>query len=202
MTTNGIPITVRFGGVILLSLACFWVAFEGKSCYGQHQVDSHVQQADVDHVNAVVYAQEGAKDDTDELKAKAEVARLKAKLAQVQASIPVVQPIPVPTSPVVGGDNSQPGAGYDVPGASSLPTPDPEKALLRELVAAQDVQIKTLTLSRDAWRSSAQASAAEAVQVRAALTAQQGVSKAQRWLGRAEGFAVGFGLGYAGGKFR
>ncbi len=75
------------------------------------------------------------------------------------------------------------------------------------LIAAQDrqiqdqtLQIKTLSLARDSWRLSAQESAAEALQLRSALAAQQGVAKYQRWLGRFEGFAVGLGTGYVAGR--
>ena len=62
-------------------------------------------------------------------------------------------------------------------------------------IADRDNLISSLTLARDAWQASANASAAEAVQLRAAMAAQAGLIRAAEIKGFLIGFAVGNGTG-------
>ena len=71
-----------------------------------------------------------------------------------------------------------------------------------EVIKDQDVKISGLILSRDAWRGSAESREAEAIQLRAALTAQQGLNTGALWRGRIQGFAVGIASGYVAGRLR
>ena len=193
---------LRWLGIAVLAAACIWITFGAKSCVGQHQVAVHVQQADQDHEAAVTSAAQGATHDqeADQHQAQlqgdaAEVARLRAELARVRKA-PTAPPAP-PQAP--GAPEPEPMA----------PPVDLAAVVAQQdlLITAQDKQIQdqagqihTLTLARDSWRLSAQDSAAEAVQLRSALAAKEGVMKAQRWMGRLEGLAVGLGASYVGGR--
>ena len=64
----------------------------------------------------------------------------------------------------------------------------------------QAVQIHTLTLDRDFWKTAYGESSKEATARRLALEGQLAATKAALWRGRIEGFVVGIGAGYAGGK--
>ncbi|BDU76285.1 hypothetical protein [Mesoterricola sediminis] len=189
----------RWIGPVLLALACLWIALDVRSCTARRSMDNAAQQADQSHETAVIAAAQGAAHDAEaqarEAKlqdAEARVARLKAQLSRLQAA-PLAPVPPVGTVPpvVAGGDN----AGGE-PGIQ--PAGDPEKAVLRELVQAQDVQIQglkaqlnTVTLSRDSWRMSAQARAQESIQLRASLAAAQGLAKAEYWRGFRTGLLAG-----------
>lgn len=94
-------------------------------------------------------------------------------------------------------------------GATIAPVPDlmPVVGKQRELILAQDAHIAllegrvlNLTLARDSWRNSAQAIQQEAIQLRAVITAQQGLIKGALLKGRFQGFMVGAASGYVGGK--
>ena len=202
MTIPTISGPLKWVGIAALACACAWITFSAKSCVGQHRVDAQVQQADQHHEAAVAASSQGADHDqeADQHQAQlqgdaAEVARLRAKLARVRKAPPAA---PAPPS--------TPGAPEPEPVA---PPVDLAAVVAQQdlLITAQDKQIQdqagqihTLTLARDSWRLSAQESAQEALQLRSALLAQQGVAKAQRWMGRLEGLAVGLGAGYVGGR--
>ena len=198
---NLIPKPAKWFLLALGALLLILVGLRAASCVGTHQVAAHVQQADQHHEVAVTSAAQGVIHD-QEAQAQApqiqsdasEVARLRAEVARLR------HPVPAPPS------------ASDVPEAQPLAPPVDLTAVVAKqdlLIAAQDKQIqdqagqiKTLSLARDSWRLSAQESAAEVLQLRSALAAQQGVAKSQRWLGRFEGFAVGLGTGYVAGRIR
>lgn len=101
------------------------------------------------------------------------------------------------------------------PGLASVPA-DPELLALRAKNMAQaavifdqdryiktlELQLDTTTLSRDSWRTSAQASQAEIVQKNAVIAAQQGLIAGALLKGRLQGLAVGLGSGYFAGSIR
>lgn len=75
-----------------------------------------------------------------------------------------------------------------------------------KLIQAQDAafsglqaQLLATSAARDAWKRSAEEGGREAVQLRAALAAQQGIAKSALLRGRIQGFALGFASGAAGG---
>lgn len=192
----------RFLGILLVGLAVIWIALGARSCYGEHQVDTHMQQADQNHQDAANQAGQGTAYDRQEeaqkvplQEAREEVARLRAEVARMR------RPAPRPNTPA--GPAQEPPVV--VPATVDLA---PLVAQQDLLIQAQDRQIKgleaqtiTLTLARDAWRSSAQASAAEAVQLRAALAAKDGLIQAAYWRGFRNGLAVGGASGAAGGGY-
>lgn len=193
---------MRIAGACIIAGAYLWFAFGARSCVGQHQATVAVQKADEHKAAAATDAAQGAAHDQEAAaqapivwKDAAEVARLRATLARLRQAPPAA---PVPP-PAPGTPEPQPVA----------PPVDLAAVVAQQdlLIAAQDKQlqdqagqIKTLTLARDSWRLSAQESAAEAAQLRSALAAKEGVLKAQRWMGRIEGLAVGLGVGYVGGR--
>lgn len=178
----------------------------GRSCYLRHEVHKQAQQADQSHESAAVHAAEGAVYDAQtqaqakELEAAAaEVARLRAEVARLRRAPAPVPPMPKP-----------PTEPEPVPMPITPPVdlaPLVEK--LDELVKAQDreigglkAQVATLTSARDSWRLTAQDSGREALQLRAALAAQQGLTRNALWKGRLQGLAVGFTTGYVAGRLQ
>ncbi len=198
---NLIPKPAKWFLLALGALILILVGLRAYSCVGTHQVDAHVQQADQHHEAATSSAAQGAAHDQEAQAHEpqiqndtAEVARLRAEVARLRhpAPAPPSSPDISPAEPVAPPvDLSAVVAGQDL------------------LIAAQDrqiqdqtLQIKTLSLARDSWRLSAQESAAEALQLRSALAAQQGLIKGALWRGRLQGFAVGLGSGYIAGRLR
>jgi hypothetical protein len=185
--------------IVAVGLGIVYAGLWVTSCLGRHQVTAHVQQADQQHIVAAAQAAQGEAHDQDvaarqpQLQDDADqVARLRAEVARLRR--------PAPSGP----------------GAPSMPEPEPVVppsdlvAVVAKqdlLIAAQDkliqdqgTQILSLTLARDSWKASSQAGAAEAVQLRSAMAAQQGLAKSQRWLGRVEGLGFGLAVGYVGGR--
>lgn len=193
---------LRWLSVAVLAAACLWVALDVKSCTGKRQVSADVIQADTNHEEAKQDAAQGAKYDV----------RATAQATQVSADDTTVAGLRAEVARLRAASRPAPTA----PGAPEAPAPEPvgPPVDLAPLVAKQDelvaaltkenvdlkIQVNTLTLSRDSWRLSAQDSAAEAVQLRAALAAQQGIAAANLWRGRIEGFAVGVASGYVAGR--
>ena len=62
------------------------------------------------------------------------------------------------------------------------------------------VQVLNLTAARDSWHSAYDESSKEAGALRIAHSAALAAAQSNRWMGRLEGFAVGFGSGYLAGK--
>ena len=173
------------------------------SCYNRREVANQTQQADQSHASGVVHQTEGtvydaqAQAQADELKAAAaEVARLRAEVARLRraaAQVPAV---------------SQPAAVPEPAPTPTQPPVDPALvAKLDELVQAQDreigglkAQVMTLTSSRDSWKLAAQDFQRAELQTRAALAAQQGLTRNALWKGRLQGLAVGLGTGCVIGR--
>lgn len=132
-------------------------------------------------------AQTGAQDKT--------IAALKARIAKLRPELPSVPDVHVP--PVV------PGGAPDDLGHAAL------DAARDELIAAQDGQISTLKSEIGELRLTISAkdlaldeSFKRARSLELALQAQKSAAKAGKWMGRLQGFAVGVGVGYAGGRLR
>lgn len=200
---GSITTRARWLGVAALALACLWIAFDARSCVGQHQVGHAVQVADQHHEAAIIHAAQGDAYDhqvnaqqVPVQEAAAEVARLRAEVARLRKA--TAAPPVAPVGP--GAPDPQPV----VPGVDLAPLVAQQDAL----IAAQDNQIRalgnqvaTLTLARDAWRQSAQASAAEAVQLRAALAAKDGLIEAAYRRGLRTGLMIGGASGFGGGSY-
>lgn len=190
--------------LILGCCAAALLAFAYGGWQGMHErkADAAMVSADELHVTAAVATGKAEVYDeqikTDQPKTDASAAttkRLRAELAALRIT---------PDAPDAS-DSSAPI------GAPIAPVPDlgPVVAKQRELISAQETRItllegnvSTLTLSRDAWRTSAQASAQEAVQLRAVIAAQQGLIAGALLKGRLQGLAVGLGSGYVAGGLR
>lgn len=120
----------------------------------------------------------------------AELSRLRASHASAEASAPR------------GASDFEPVPGPVVDLALVVAKQDELIKAQADVIQAQDVKISGLILSRDAWKGSAEAREAEAIQLRAALTAQQGLNAGALWRGRIQGFAVGIASGYVAGRLR
>jgi len=178
----------------------------GRSCYLRHEVQQHTQQADQSRESAATHAAEGAVYDaqaqaqTDQLQADAaEVARLRAEVARLRRAAAWV-PAPPPPASV---PEPEPVLPPVAPAVDLAPLVE----RLDELVKAQHreigglkAQVATLTSARDTWKLTAQDSGREALQLRAALAAQQGLTRNALWKGRLQGLAVGFATGYVAGR--
>ena len=75
-------------------------------------------------------------------------------------------------------------------------------AAQKNVISQQDTQILVLTGSRDQWKAAYESEKRANVGLQISLDAQKTVSKSSKWLGRIEGFAIGFGVGYLGGRVR
>jgi hypothetical protein len=162
-----------------------------------------IVQAQVQAVQAAGHAGAAVEVDrrVDDLQAalvasKAEVARLKAVLKAKQAS---AQKIEATTA-------LQPMGGPAPAAQIVVQEVDPLKD---QLIEAQDrriglleTQVGNLTRARDEWKAAYEARSREAVARELALEAQIAATKASRWRGRIEGFAVGIAVGYVGGRLR
>ena len=198
---------LRYLGLGLLAAALIVGGIWTSSAIRHHQVDQRVGQADQHHENATKAAGQGAvydqqaearksilaMDDTAVQHEHAQVLQLRAELAKLRTPAPVSSTPPdappVDLAPVVAKQDQL---------ISALTS---ENAALRTANADLQSQTDTLIHARNAWKQSAGESAAEALQLRAALKASQGLVKAQRWEGRIEGLAIGLGGGFAIGRF-
>jgi len=195
-----------------------------RSCVGRRQVDAHVQQADTHHQAAVVAAAQAEVYDAQVTKEQAQVKQHDSEVASVDQEVAgrrahvaeVRRGLDAPAAGEPAGHSVDPGQGVGAPvdQAELVAQLKATVSALDDLVASQDAQhqqdlqriadrdalISTISLSRDAWRLSAQASAAEAVQLRAALAAQQGLIEGALLKGRIQGFSVGLGSGYLAGR--
>jgi predicted negative regulator of RcsB-dependent stress response len=136
--------------------------------------------------------------------ANAEVARLRAALARVRPG-GVGAPVP-PAVPGVPGDQPA-GAPADLAPvvaaqAELIQAQDARHEADQQVIGALQVQVVDLTAARDAWRMAAQEREQEATAQRIAQEAALSAAKAERWKGRLEGLAVGFGSVYLAGRLK
>ena len=73
-------------------------------------------------------------------------------------------------------------------------------ALLTKENTNLKTQVVTITLARDSYRAALGDCQRETACLRLAHDAQVAALKSERWKGRLEGLAVGFGAGYIGGR--
>lgn len=208
MTPDGIKSLPKWLLPSLVGACLVIFGLWGRSCYLRHEEAAAVQQADQAHNDAVTHAAEGKIHDAQaEAQAQAvasdaaEVARLRAEVERLRRA-PARVPAPPKPAEVPEPEPATPPA----PAAVDLV---PLVAKLDELVKAQDreiggltAQVATLTRARDSWKLAAEDSEREALQLRAALAAQQGLTKNALWRGRIQGFAVGFATGYVAGRLK
>lgn len=190
------PRWATYAGAAVLGVACLYIGISTYSCHKTLKVEGAVIRANQAHESAVVNAAQGTVHDAQAESLKAENQRLRERLRKLSQARPQVDPKPDSAPPVGNGGDSGESNGNLV----SLHMGDAEKATLLDLVAVQEKQIKVLTLARDDWKRAYEQSAQEAIQLRSALAAKEGMAKAERWKGRLEGLAVGVALGYVGGR--
>ena len=128
-----------------------------------------------------------------------EVARLRQALRKTEGKLDVAnrEPLPVEDGPRIVALESRVAALTE--------TVDAQK----NLIQAQDAslqgvkaQLVTMTAARDAWKRTSEEGGREAVQLRAALAAKEGLEKSALWRGRLQGLAIGIGAGYLGGRIK
>ena len=207
--------------VALWSLVAAGVVVLGAvvtSAHFQRQYTTAIQAADEAHgrtdaaiesarradAAAQTQASANAEQAKDVAKAKLETSKAKAELARVLVQIHQTNPV-IP--PVSGSGNAASVAvdtHAELISAQAVVIEKQEKE-----IAAQDGQIQGLTRSlasmtqaRDAWKRTSEEGGREALQLRAALAAQEGLTKGALWKGRIQGFVVGLGSGYVGGRLR
>ncbi len=101
------------------------------------------------------------------------------------------------------------GTAAPVDGLPSEPAGDLALDAADAVISAQDglikeqaAQILDLTVSRDSWKGAYEEEHRRAVALQIALDAQKHAAKSGKWVGRLQGFAIGLGAGYVGGKLR
>jgi len=168
-----------------------------RAVQSEKQADEAKGKADA--LKAVAIQKDQAIDAADPrlAESRAKMDRLTAELSRLRASQASAQ----------ASSNREATCSEPVPGpvADLAPVVAKQDELIKaqaDVIQAQDVKISGLILSRDAWKGSAEAREAEAIQLRAALTAQQGLNAGALWRGRIQGFAVGIASGYVAGRLR
>jgi hypothetical protein len=192
---------LKWGGIALLALGCGWAVFHFEAGHASAKVAAAVAQAEQQHVAAVASAAQGVVYDQQVQVQAPKIQTDSAQVAALRAQLAALRSRPVPPPPAPGTPDPQPVS----------PPVDLVAVVAQQdlLIKAQDVQIQdqavqihTLTLDRDAWKTAYDSSSKEANLRQIALEAQIAATKASRWQGRIEGFVVGLGAGYVGGKFR
>lgn len=208
MDINGIPLKFRWAGAVVLALACLWIAFDARSCVGQHNVsaasdqsqqhngaaNAHHQQAD-NFDRKEQEAGKTLKDAQDRLaRANAALARAEARLAAQNASH---------DEPVDGANLPPTGVPTDV--VEGLKA---ENAAQKEVITSQALVIKgweirfdAVSKARDAYRDEAKERAAAWVQEHAARVAAEGLAKAEYRRGLLHGFIAGNATGAGGALY-
>ena len=200
-------------GTLVIGTICAWTCHKTRETHAIQQADQHHEAAVTAAAQGAAYDHQAAQQTPIIQSDAATVAALRAAVARLRDAAAVSHPAPLV---VVAPGEGQP-TGHPVEGghptalvpASMVVDLAPLVAKQDQLIQAQERQIQdqtaiigTLTLSRDSWRLSAQQSSAEAVQLRAALAAQQGLTASALWKGRIQGFAVGIAGGYVAGRLR
>ena len=192
---------MKWLGIAALALGCGWAVFHFEGGHASAKAAAAVVQAEQQHVAAVASAAQGAVYDQQVQAQAPKIQTDSAQVAALRAQLAALRSRPVPPPAAPGTPDPQPVA-----------EPVDLVAVVAQqdlLIKAQDVQIQdqavqihTLTLDRDSWKTAYDSSSKEASLRQIALEAQIAATKASRWQGRIEGFVVGLGVGYAGGKFR
>ena len=196
---------------VLLSLVCLAIGLGTFQRFGSHQVAKDVQQADTNHQAAgaarsesVAHDTQAARDEAQKTQDDAQAARSAAAVAQADAQVARVRsalaPRPLPPPGPGLPETPPPAPPVDLtPLVAALEVDNQalkaQHTLDVQRLADRDHLIASLTAARDSWHTSADQSAAEAVQLRAALAAQQGLTKAAEL----KGFLYGFMFGGATG---
>lgn len=122
--------------------------------------------------------------------------RAEQELARSKMERPPVVPVPLPAIPGTPvGDLGVEGGWRDLVGR--------QEAVIQAqayYINGLETKISDLTISRDAWKASAQAGEREAAGLRIALEAQKSLTKGALWKGRIQGLAIGLGSGYVLGR--
>lgn len=197
------PIVTAVGVVLIVGASIFglgyWQGIKHQSSKAdQAEARANVAKGEADALRRQANAKDaeiiGLKSSKDRADDEARI--LRAKLAKLPRPNATDAGIPVgPVEPIADpGD----GTGHLLARIE----------LQDELIQAQEAQVKTrdaliltLTESRNSWKASADARSAEALNLRAALAAKDGLIRAAQLKGFAYGFAFGAaGGGYAGYK--
>ena len=201
----------RIAGALLVAFACVAIGTGVFSRYEARKVAKDVQQADTNHqaaavarTEAVTHDAQAASDQAKQQQDDAQAARSAAAVAQADAQVARVRsalaPRPLPPPGPGLPETPPPAPPVDLtPLVAALEVDNQalkaQHTLDVQRLADRDHLIASLTAARDSWHTSADQSAAEAVHLRAALAAQQGLTKAAEL----KGFLYGFMFGGATG---
>lgn len=159
------------------------------------KADEAKGRADAERTRAEGFDQAAKKATAAKLAADDKAARLAGEVARLRGAILRVDPDPPEGNAPVG---PFPESGL----AEVVAKQDELIQAQRGQIQARDEEIKGLVIARDAWRDAHREREQEALQLRAALKAQEGIAAANLWRGRVQGFAVGISIGLAGGRSR
>lgn len=133
------------------------------------------------------------------LERERDILRLRDKLNITQARLQTVMARPIPEDLAPRLDELQSRI------LVLVETTNDQKRLIQAqdgAISGLQAQLLATSEARDAWKRSAEEGGREALQLRAALAAQQGIAKNAVWKGRIQGLAVGLGAGYIGGRLK
>lgn len=133
------------------------------------------------------------------LERERDILRLRDKLNITQARLQTVMARPIPEDLAPRLDELQSRI------LVLVETTNDQKRLIQAqdgAISGLQAQLLATSAARDAWKRSAEEGGREALQLRAALAAQQGIAKNAVWKGRIQGLAVGLGAGYIGGRLK
>jgi len=182
--------------------AGYWQGIKHQSnAAEQAEVRANVAKGEADALKRQANAKDAeiAAKDSGLAEARADVARKVEALRSIRAHVHVSGTADESEQPILAGPE------YLEPNLAGNGIIAAQDALIQSqayLIKSQEVKISDLLISRDLWKSSAEAREREAAGLRIALEARKSLTKGALWRGRFQGIAVGAALGYAGGRLK
>ena len=195
----GAALVIGLFGAVAFGVSHFAGKIESKA-KTQSKVDEGKAQAHAEQAKASDAAAQNLKAELDAT--KADLDRLTAERGALLRKLA--------TAKQNSGNQSIPPASAVAPPVAAVPVDDGRDAVIAkdaEVIESQARVIKgyeastsQLVISRDQWKAAYDAEARRAAGLEIALAAQKTVSRSDKWIGRLQGFAIGIGVGYAGGR--
>ena len=183
-------------GVVIGAL--IGIAHVAQKISGKAEASAKIEEKKADaHADAVKVSDKQVED----IKTKLDIAqtnldRLTSERDALLRKIkqpPSPGPVALPTLPAIPSD-----------------TPDVRDAVIakdaeviasqKSVIEQQDAEIKGLVTSRDQWEAAYSDEKRSNVGLQIALDAQKVVSSSNKWVYRAQGLVIGFGVGYVAGR--
>lgn len=199
----------RYAAYGLCAILAILVSLMGaSSCYGrlasqaEHQAAIHQGEASA-HASQAQASDAVVTDLQAKLEAaKADLGRLSAERGALLRKLAAAKQDGHDSALPVAGDET-PAAPVSVDLSAQVIAKDAEVIEAQaKVIKGYEVQVVTLTVSRDQWKAAFEAERRRAAGLEIALDAQKHVASNGKWMGRAQGFVFGLGAGFVAGRVR